>query len=450
MLTRTHLRLFAAVILGGSLVAGCTAAEDDFAESVATNRAPLFQTANPVAGEYIVILKDDVSVAGQAATMNLATLVDDQAQIGHTYRHLLNGFSAKLSPQAVDALRDDPRVAYVEENGEVRVETVHNVGAAGLEGLDRVDQRTLPLDGNYDDHNNTGAGVNVYIVDTGINSSHNEFTGRIGSMTDFVGDGAGGEDCNGHGSHVASTSAGTQFGLAKDATLHAVRVLNCSGSGTFAGVVAGVDFVAGDCGNQPGPCVANMSLGGGFSQSLNDAVANAVAAGVPFAVAAGNESSDACTRSPASEPAAFTVAASQDNDSHASFSNFGSCVDIYAPGVGVLGADIGGANATQTISGTSMASPHVAGAIAQFLGTNPGASVAQVEQAMKDAATPGCVNGAPGGTANLIVFNDFSQSGAGQGCDGGGTCEPVGATCSTNSDCCSNKCRGRRGNRTCR
>ncbi len=443
------LRLFATLALGGALTVGCAAAEDDFTTAeLGTSQAPLLETENAVDGEYIIRLKDGVDHAGLMAAANRVALAGDNSEVRHTYG-VISGFSAKLSPGMLKQLRADPSVDFIEQNGLVHADTVHNVGN-GLEGLDRVDQRQLPLSGTYDDGGNTGLGVNVYIVDTGINQGHNEFTGRVAQAADFVGDGQNGEDCNGHGSHVASTALGTNFGLAKQATLHGVRVLNCQGSGTFADVIAGIDFVAADCPNQGGPCVANMSLGGGFSQSLNDAVAAAVSSGVPFAVAAGNESTSACNRSPASEPSAFTVAASDDNDNHISFSNFGSCVDIYANGVGVLGANAGGSNATQTISGTSMASPHVAGAVAQFLGANPNASVAQVEDAMKTSATPDCVAGAPNGTANLLLFDDFSQPGAGLGCDGGGECAPAGASCDSNSDCCSNKCRGRRGNQTCR
>lgn len=412
-----HVRLLATALLGGSLMAGCATTDEDFSLSVGRAQAPLFTAEGAREGEYIVVLERTVSAQSQlAATASRVSQRGDGSSVLHNYS-VLPAFAARLTPAALAELRADPNVAYIEQNGSVAAVTVHDV-SGGADGLDRVDQRQLPRDGQYDDHNQTGAGVHVYIVDTGLASSHSEFTGRIGSLADFIGDGQNGEDCNGHGTHVGSTVAGAQFGLAKGATLHGVRVLDCAGSGSFASVIAGVDHVRNDCPSRGGACVANMSLGGGFSQSLNDAVASAVAAGVPFAVAAGNESSDACTRSPASEPSAFTVAALADNDGHASFSNFGPCVDIYAPGVSILGADIGGPNATQSISGTSMASPHVAGAVAQFLGANPGAGVDQALAAMLNSATPNCVSGAPGNTANLVLFNDFGQSGAGQGCAG--------------------------------
>jgi subtilisin family serine protease len=453
-----HVRFFATALLGGSLIAGCTTVEEDFSLSVGRTQAPLLAAEGARPGEYIVVLQSTVEAQSQlAATASRVSQRDDGSGVLYNYS-ILPAFAAKLSPAAVAELRADPNVAYIEENGRVSAVTVHDVGS-GPDGLDRVDQRQLPRDGQYDDHDQTGAGVHVYIVDTGLNTSHNEFTGRIGSLADFIGDGQNGEDCNGHGSHVGSTVAGTQFGLAKAATLHGVRVLDCAGSGSFASVIAGVDHVRNDCPTRGGACVANMSLGGGLSQSLNNAVANAVASGVPFAVAAGNESSDACTRSPASEPSAFTVAALADNDDHASFSNFGSCVDIYAPGVSILGANIGGPNATMSISGTSMASPHVAGAVAQFLGVNPSAGVGQTLTAMLNSATPNCVAGAPANTANLVLFNDFGQSGADQGCSGEppppgdpNSCEgfcggqaPGGcfcdAACKRLGDCCADKRR---------
>jgi subtilisin family serine protease len=453
--TSRHVRLFATALLGGSLITGCTAPEEDFSEAIATTQAPLIQVEGALENEYIVVLKDAASGKGVAEAADRVSARGDGSSVLHRYS-VISGFAARLTPATLNELRSNPNVAYVEQNGLVTAVTVHNV-SAGPDGLDRVDQRLLPRDGLYDDHNQTGAGVQVYIVDTGLNSAHTEFTGRIGSMADFVGDGRNGEDCNGHGSHVASTTAGAKFGLAKAATIHGVRVLDCNGSGSFASVIAGVDHVRLDCPARGGNCVANMSLGGGFSSSLNNAVANAVASGVPFAVAAGNESTDACTRSPASEPSAYTVAALADNDGHASFSNFGSCVDIYAPGVSILGANIGSSTATQSISGTSMASPHVAGAVAQFKGISAGASVSQTLTAMLDSATPNCVAGAPSGTVNKMLFNDFTQSGAGLGCaeppPGGGnpnSCEgfcggqaPGGCFCDSSckrfGDCCADK-----------
>lgn len=408
MLQRIDCRGFVVALIAASL-AGC-AAEDKESVSVGTRRAPLIAAADAVPGQYIVVLERAAPSMSLASVQALASRVQARAdsRLLRTYS-VLPAFAARLSPAALDEIRRDPAVAYVEEDGRARVVAVHDVGS-GPDGLDRIDQRLLPRDGQYDDHDNDGAGVHAYVVDTGIRSTHAEFAGRIGSMSDFVDDGRAGEDCNGHGSHVASTVAGARYGVARAATLHAVRVLDCNGSGTYAGVIAGVDHVSTDCASRGGPCVANMSLGGGFSQAVNDAVAGAVEAGVAFAVAAGNENRNACTTSPASEPAAVTVGAVDDNDKRASFSNFGTCVDIFAPGVSILGAAIGNDSATQSISGTSMASPHVAGVMASFLGINPDATPADVEAALEAVAGQGCVGSAGAGSPNLLLHDDFDAA----------------------------------------
>ena len=382
---------------------------------MSSSRAPLFEAAPEAAipGQYIVVFKDGTAMASMGASMNRLMLADDANHVERTFS-IIPAFSARLDARTVDELRRDPNIRYIEQNRIIELDAVHDSPA---DGIDRADQRK-GRNNQYDDHDFDGTGVHVYIVDTGIRTTHTEFTGRIGSGSSSVEDGNGVEDCNGHGTHVASSSAGTSYGMAKGATLHPVRVLNCQGSGTTAGVIAGIDFVRTDCPNQDGPCVANMSLGGGAAQALDDAVANAVAAGIPFAVAAGNENQNACNVSPAREPTALTVGAVDDNDGRASFSNYGSCVDIFAPGVSILGAWKDSDTATNSISGTSMASPHVAGAIAQYLQAYPDATPADVEAAMESAATPNCVSGAGAGSPNLLLFNDFDQAGEGQGCSG--------------------------------
>lgn len=445
-----NLHVYAASLLSGAMIAGCAVVDDDVSGAVESSRAPLLGMGQPdvIPDQFIVVFKQDVQAASVSAASNRVALRGDESRIQRSYS-VIPGFSARLSPEAVEALQKNPEVAYIEADRRIQINTVYE---SLPDGLDRTDQRALPRDGQYDDHDNAGAGVNVYIVDTGIRTTHEEFTGRIGSTADFVGDGGTGEDCNGHGTHVASTAAGTLYGMAKAATLHAVRVLDCGGSGSYAGVIAGIDHVRNDCATRSGPCVANMSLGGGFSQSLNDAVDAAVAAGVSFAVAAGNDSADACSTSPASTPSAITVGAADDNDAAASFTNTGGCVDVFAPGVSILGADIDSDSDTQSISGTSMASPHVAGAIAQFLGANPAATPADVEAALKGSATPGCVNGLDPFTPNLLLFNNFSESGEGQGCGLGdpNSCEgfcgrqaPGGCFCDKQckrfGDCCDDK-----------
>ena len=415
-------RLLATGLLSGSLVAGCSTMDDDFSAAVDSSQAPLISASsdNGIPGQYIVVFKDHAGASAVSAAMNRVAMASDASHVQRTFS-VIPGFSAQLSDGALDEMLRNPNVAYVEQDTVVQLNTVTTSPA---DGIDRTDQRT-GHDGNYDDHGRNGAGVEVFIVDTGIRTTHNEFTGRIapsGEHFTAINDGNGFQDCNGHGTHVASTAAGTKFGMAKAATLHAVRVLSCSGSGSNSGVIDGVNFVTNNCNGRP--CVANMSLGGGKSNALNSAVASAVNAGVTFVVAAGNENQDACNVSPASEPKAITVVALDDNDARASFSNFGSCTDIAAPGVSILGADIGSDSDTQSISGTSMASPHVAGAAAQILSSNPGFSPAQVQQAMNNSANLNCFTD-PKGSPNIMLHNDFSAGTF----DCGGDPPPTGDTC---------------------
>jgi subtilisin family serine protease len=458
MLTRNFAHLLAASILGGAMLAGCTSGSD---LAVSGHRAPLLGTtsATAIPGEFILKFKEGTPAETIAAVREQIAQRGDGSSIQFAYE-TFPGFAAQLTPEAIAELLQNPNLEFAEANQTVTIAPldvddstapidIDSVYPSQPDGLDRVDQRRLPRTGTYNDYGNSGAGVNVYIIDTGIRLTHREFTGRIGSGRDFVTVGGTGNDCNGHGTHVASTAAGTLFGLAKGATLHAVRVLNCSGSGTYAGVIAGIDHARTDCPTRGGPCVANMSLGGGRSDALNAAVEAAVASGVSFAVAAGNETTDSCLRSPASAPSAITVGAAADNDTIASFSNFGFCVDIFAPGVTILGADKDSDTDTRTISGTSMASPHVAGAIAQYLGANPAATPADVEAALKGSATAGCIGGLDMFTTNKLLFNDFSQSGAGQGCVAdscSGYCGRQSAAgcycdsqCEQQGDCCPDK-----------
>jgi chitodextrinase len=345
---------------------------------------PSFGTApaaEVIPGQYIVVLRGEVvDVPGVAREL----VARHGGSLRFTYQAALKGFSASISADAAAAVARDPRVAYVEQNQVVRIIT-EQTGATW--GIDRIDQRDLPLSTTYV-YNATGAGVKSYIIDTGIRTTHVDFGGRAIHGTDKVDNDADASDCNGHGTHVAGTVGGTTWGVAKTVTLVAVRVLDCGGSGTWDGVIAGVDWVTAD--HQAGqPASANMSLGGGFSQAVNDAVANAVADGVVMAVAAGNGYSNACDGSPASTAAAMTVGATDINDNEAAFSDRGSCLDIWAPGVNITSAWSTGDNATNTISGTSMATPHVAGGAALYLESNPTATPAQVDQALSENATTG-------------------------------------------------------------
>jgi subtilisin family serine protease len=363
---------------------------------------------DPVAGSYIVVFKAD-AVRSAAEPSSQRPLVAEAARelarahggdVSFVYQHALKGFAVRLTPARAEALADHPRVAYVEPD-----EVVHAVAtqSPATWGLDRIDQRDLPLNNSYT-YNQTGQGVHVYIIDTGVRASHQEFSGRMGNGADFVGDGNGTNDCNGHGTHVAGTTGGTTYGVAKQVTIHAVRVLNCQGSGATSGVIAGVDWVTA---NSPSPAVANMSLGGGASTSLDNAVANSINSGVSYAIAAGNSNANACNYSPARVGAANTVGSTTSSDARSSFSNYGTCLDIFAPGSSITSAWHTSNTATNTISGTSMASPHVAGAIALYLQTNPGASPSTVTQALVNNATTGRVSNPGSGSPNRLLYSLF-------------------------------------------
>jgi subtilisin family serine protease len=327
------------------------------------------------------------------------------ASVRFVYGDALDGYAAQIPPDRLGEVRSDPRVAYVEPDGEV---TAFTTQSNATWGLDRVDQRSLPLSGTFS-YNNTGSGVSAYIVDTGIRFSHSDFGARAVSGYDSV-DGGTADDCNGHGTHVAGTTGGGAWGVAKGVSLVAVRVLNCNGSGTISGVIAGVNWVTSD--HDPGEsAIANMSLGGGASSSLDTAVKNSIADGVSYAVAAGNGNrggvaQDACKYSPARVAEAITIGATDKTDKKASWSNYGNCVDWFAPGVGITSAWHTSATATNTISGTSMATPHTAGVAALYLQSNPGASPATVRTALYDNATKGIVTSSR--TANNhLLFTDY-------------------------------------------
>jgi subtilisin family serine protease len=321
------------------------------------------------------------------------------------YQHALKGFAATLSTRAIDALARNPNVAWVEADGPVWLVTTQTDATWGL---DRIDQRALPLSTTYT-YANTGSGVTAYIIDTGIRFSHSEFGGRATSGFDSV-DGGTADDCNGHGTHVAGTTGGTTYGVAKGVTLVAVRVLNCSGSGTWSGVIAGIDFVTGD--HDAGEAaVANMSLGGGANSSVDLAVQKSIADGVSYAVAAGNgnpggRAQDACKYSPARVPEAMTIGATDKTDTKASWSNYGNCVDWFAPGVGITSAWSSSNTATNTISGTSMATPHTAGVAALYLQTNPAATPETVRGALFDKTTKGIVASSRT-TNNHLLFTNY-------------------------------------------
>ena len=349
-----------------------------------------------IPGRFIVTLRDGASPASVAG--------DHGVKADYVYSHVLNGFAGSMSEAARSGLLRDARVSRVEPDGIARASTTQS-GATW--GLDRIDQRALPLSGTFT-YTNTGSGVTAYIIDTGIDYGHAEFGGRATFGYDAFG--GNGDDCNGHGTHVAGTTGGSTYGVAKAVTFKAVRVLDCGGSGSWSGVIAGMDWATAH--HTAGtPAVANMSLGGGASTSVDDATRRMIADGIATAVAAGNGNivgiaQDACKYSPARVAEAMTIGSTTKTDAKSSWSNYGNCVDWFAPGSGITSAWIGGGSTeTNTISGTSMATPHVAGVAALYLQGNPGASPQTVRDALYANTTKGIVTSSKTANNHLLFTN---------------------------------------------
>ena len=395
-----------AALAVASLVAACTEAPTAPTSSQTSGRrpdaGPSYATSvesEAIAGRYIVVFKAGISdPAGKAKSKALR----HGAKLRHTYTKAIPGFAAELSSEAVAALRADPDVDFIEADQVMRVATTE---LNATWGIDRIDQRALPLTGSYS-YSNDGSGVTAYIIDTGILLGHTQFGGRASTGFDAVTAGGSAADCNGHGTHVAGTVGGSSYGVAQGVSLVAVRVLDCGGSGSTSGVIAGIDWVTA---HRVVPAVANMSLGGGASTALDQAVQRSIQSGVTYAIAAGNGNfigiaQDACKTSPARVGPAITVSATNSSDTKASWANFGKCVDLFAPGVGITSSWYTSATATSTISGTSMAAPHVAGAAARYLQANAGASPQQVRDALVAAATKSVVKSAGRNSLNALLY----------------------------------------------
>jgi subtilisin family serine protease len=384
MSIRRHGQILAAGLFALTAIAAATPAQ---AAAPVLGQIKQAGSVNAVDGSYIVVLKSGAQQASLSKTYG--------AKVQRSFGKALNGFEATMTDYQAKRLAANSDVAYVEQN---QVISLAATQSNATWGLDRIDQRARPLSTTYT-YPVTASNVTAYIIDTGILYTHSQFGGRARAGYDAVGTGA--VDCNGHGTHVAGTVGGSTYGVAKAVKLVGVRVLSCSGSGTTAGVIAGVNWVTA---NAVKPAVANMSLGGGVSTTLDTAVANSIASGVTYAVAAGNSNTNASSSSPARVASALTVGSTTSTDARSSFSNYGSVLDIFAPGSSITSAWYTSTSATNTISGTSMAAPHVAGAAALVLSRNTGYTPAQVATALTSNATTGVVTSPGTGSPNRLLF----------------------------------------------
>ncbi len=400
----------------------------------------IIRPEDPIPGQYLFLLDTD-EVPPPSVRAVAEELTADRGEVLSVMDGSILAFMAgDLDDDSALAILEDPRVTGVGQDGYLEIDSVLSPLADQnnpIWGLDRIDQTSLPFDNIYR-QNTTGAGVHAYIIDTGVNGDHVEFAGRMGNGMTAILDGGGAVDCQGHGTHVAGTVGGTQWGVAKDVTIHPVRALGCDGRGSLSGVIQAIDWVTL---HHIKPAVVNMSLGSGRHDLVNAAVQSSIDAGLIYVVAAGNESTDSCNRSPASVGDALTVAASNIEDVRASFSNFGGCVDLFAPGVDITSSRHDDNAASKELNGTSMATPHVAGVVALYLEANPDATQAEVNTALIEAATPDVIID-PQGSPNLLLYSYFVDpplspcvaNPDGEGCNLPATCADIVAQDSSAGD----------------
>jgi subtilisin family serine protease len=383
------MKLSKTVVAVGATLALAACSDQSPVSGRAPEAAPLLSAgANSIGGEYVVVLKEGANPRSVAAISGV--------EPEFVYTAALTGFSASLNRGQLAALQHNPDVEYIEENQVMSIEATQS---SATWGIDRIDQRSRPLSGTYT-YNTTASNVTAYIIDTGLRADHTQFGGRASNVYNAI-SGETASDCNGHGTHVGGTVGGSTYGVAKGVRLRGVKVLSCSGSGSTSGIIAGVDWVRL---NATKPAVANLSLGGGYSSSINTAVNNLANSGVFVAVASGNSNADACNYSPASASAVTAVNSSTSSDAKSSFSNWGSCTELYAPGSSITSAWHTSTTAINTISGTSMASPHVAGVGALYLAGNPGASNSTVRSWIINNSTASVITGNVTGTPNRLLY----------------------------------------------
>ncbi|MFF2508563.1 S8 family peptidase [Streptomyces sp. NPDC058067] len=393
---RNRLRVAAAVSVAAAATLAGTLAALPAQAAPADGKVIAAGSPDAVKGSYLVTLKKTAGFKSASAD-GKGLISEYGGTVKRTFRSALNGYAAALSATEARRLAADPAVASVEQNQRVHVDATQS---SAPWGLDRIDQAALPLSGTYTYPDSAGSGVTAYVIDTGVRITHAQISGRASYGYDAVDGDTTAQDGNGHGTHVATTIAGSTYGVAKKAKIVAVRVLDNNGSGTTAGVIAGIDWVTA---HHSGPSVANLSLGGGASTTLDNAVKKSIASGVTYAVAAGNSGVDASTSSPARVAEAITVGATDSSDTKASWSNYGSVLDVFAPGVSITAGWNTSDTATNTISGTSMATPHVAGAAAVYLAGHTSATPAQVASALTGGATSGVVKSPGSGSPNKLL-----------------------------------------------